>query len=168
MSILCDWQIRKLCEEGMINPFEPDLVNPASLDVRVGDTAILEWETGQEPINLVEYPVDDPFWLNPGDCVLVGTLEIFNIPNHLAAQFRLKSSRGREWYDNMDAGFVDPGFYGALTMEIKNAHPFNKLPLYPGLKMGQLTFYLLARTPERSYAQTGRYNGQQGAFGSLG
>lgn len=166
--ILVDWQIHELCEEGMTTPFDPVLINPASLDVRIGNTAILETMYGQEPINLAEYRDTDPFWLKPGDCALVGTLEIFRIPDHVAAQFRLKSSRGREWYDNMDAGFVDPGFHGVLTMELKNAHPFEELPLYPGLRMGQLTFYELAATPKRSYAETGRYNNQLTAHGSLG
>lgn len=34
----------------------------------------------------------------------------------------------------------------------------HSIPLYPGLKIGQLVFYRMDEAPERTYAVTGRYN----------
>jgi len=52
--ILPDFQIRALCDSGMVSPFDPALVNPASLDVRLGGTLLIESAQGPE---LVPYPL---------------------------------------------------------------------------------------------------------------
>lgn len=169
MSILVDRQIRKLALEGMIQPFEPKMLNPASLDIRVGDTAVLETSRGQKDINLWEYSKSKAYGLLPGECVLVASLEIFNMPSNVAGEFKLKSSRGREFYQHMLAGWIEPDFHNSvLTMEIKNAHPYNVLPLYPGLRIGQIIFYQLAEVPEKSYKQVGRYNNDLAVAASKG
>jgi len=151
----------------MVSPFLPELVNPASIDIRVGNTAKLRtcrkvYDGGQTcsyaDVDLSIFSQDRPYWLQPGDRVLVGSLETFNLPNFLCAQFRLKSSRGREWYEHMEAGFCDPGWHGSqLTMEIINMDS-DQLPLYPGLRMGQLIFSLTLGIPDEDYSVTGRYN----------
>jgi dCTP deaminase len=151
----------------MVAPFLPELVNPASIDIRVGDTAKLRtcrkvYDGGQtcsyEDVDLSIFSQDRPYWLQPGDRVLVGSLETFNLPDFVCAQFRLKSSRGREWYEHMEAGFCDPGWHGSkLTMEIINMDS-DQLPLYPGLRMGQLIFSLTLGIPDKDYSVTGRYN----------
>lgn len=167
--ILPDWQIAELCRQGMVTPFKPDLINAASLDIRVGTSAEIETEAGFLKTDLAAHDFDDPFWLYPGECILVASLETFNIPNHICAQFRLKSSRGREFYEHMEAGFCDPGWHGStLTMELKNVNRFRRLPLYPGLKIGQLIFHQLADIPMLSYAERGRYNNDAIATKSKG
>jgi dCTP deaminase len=143
----------------MVEPFDSGLINPASLDIRIGETAKLRIPEGYEDIDLHGFDADDPFEIYPGDRLLVASLETINLPNFLCAQFRLKSSRGREWYEHMEAGFCDPGWHGSkLTMEIINMD-CESLPIYPGLKMGQLIFSLTLGIPDKDYSVTGRYNG---------
>ena len=155
----------------MVEPFDPSLINPASLDIRVGNTA--KWRNplgngGYVDVDLTDYSEDMPDLLQPGDRYLLASLETINLPNFLCAQFRLKSSRGREWYEHMEAGFCDPGWHGSkLTMEIINMD-CEPLPIYPGLKMGQLIFSLTLGIPDKDYSVTGRYNGDKTVEASKG
>jgi dCTP deaminase len=183
MSVLVDWQIQDRCLKGMIEPYDSTLLNPTSLDIRVGDTAKLfiykehgvtaflkrklwQWfNWGSEPeveyldIDLSKTDSAKPYWLKSGDRILVASLETFNLPDDVAAQFLLKSSRGREFYEHLLAGWCDPGWNGSkLTMEIIN-HSLGRLPLYKGFRLGQMIFYSLDALPRKSYRETGRYNG---------
>ena len=93
--ILPDHQIHAFCEEGMVTPFEPSLINPASLDVRLGGALLIE--SAQGPA-MVRYPLEGhtegrPYLLQPGQFVLAQTVEVFHLPPTVAAQFMLKSSR---------------------------------------------------------------------------
>jgi len=123
--ILSDWQIRSRCEGGMVQGYDPALINPASLDVRLGDTLLIESAQSRE---LVPYPLDrhsqaDPYELRPGQFCLADTIEVFNIPDDIAGEFRLKSSRAREGLDQALAVWLDPGWHGSvLTMELRNNH----------------------------------------------
>jgi dCTP deaminase len=165
------WEVCPAKIPPMVEPYDPDLINPASLDIRVGETAKwrhLDAENGYVDVDLTDYSEDMPDLIYPGERYLVSSLETFHLPNFLCAQFRLKSSRGREWYEHMEAGFADPGWHGSkLTMEIINMD-LAPLPLYPGLKMGQLIFSLTLGTPTKNYAQTGRYNGDKTVMESKG
>lgn len=155
----------------LVTPYDPELVNPASIDIRVGETAKWRNVLGKEgyvDLDLTYYSEYVPELMRPGDRYLVSSLETFNIPPFLTAQFRLKSSRGREWYEHMEAGFCDPGWNGSkLTMEIINMDS-EPLPLYPGLRMGQLIFSLTLGVPDKDYGQTGRYNGDTTVMASKG
>lgn len=161
MTVLVDFQIRNLCEAGMVTPFDPHLVNPASLDIRLGNTMLIETI---EHDNMVPYPFRDhseanPYRMAPGQFVLVGSLERFLIPKSLCATFMLKSSSGRDKFDHANAGFCDPGWHGSvLTMELKNNSQFHPRFLWPGMRIGQLKFERTDAQPLRSYAETGRYN----------
>jgi dCTP deaminase len=142
----------------LVTPFDPDLVNPHSLDLRIGETAKLRVMGGYKELDLSAYCADRPYMMIPGDHLLVASLESFNIPVFLEATFYLKSSRGREWYGHQLAGYIDAGWHGSkLTMEITN-DDIEPLPLYFGMKFGQLAFRLLNSIPTRSYAKVGRYN----------
>jgi dCTP deaminase len=171
MTILPDWQITPCCNGGMVTPFDPALVNPASLDVRLGDTLLIESAQGPE---LVPYPLgernsqDNPYLLVPGQFVLAHTVEWFKLPDDIAAQFMLKSSRAREGLEHLMAGYADPGFHGVMTLELCNSRQLHPVPLWAGMKIGQKIFQEMAASPQRSYAITGRYNGQSTALESLG
>ena len=161
MSVLCDWQIRALCAGGMVEPFDEELLNPASLDVVLGDHLMIEDPTNVDlrKIDIRGCTADAPYWLRPGEFVLAETREIFNIPNKVSGQFALKSSRARAGYSHMLAGWIDPGWHGSkLTLELQNARKMHSLPLYPGLKIGQIIFYWMSSEPNKSYAETGHYN----------
>ncbi|HEY9750524.1 MAG TPA: hypothetical protein V6C63_17715 [Allocoleopsis sp.] len=182
MTVLVDWQIEKRCLEGMVEPYERSLLNPTSLDVRVGVTAKLfaykeggvlglikrllwqHFSIGKEPevicidIDLEGTSAGDPYFLKSGDRILIASLETFNLPEDVSGQFLLKSSRGREFYEHLLAGWCDPGWHGSkLTMEIIN-HSLRRLPIYKGFRIGQMIFYGLDSLPRDSYKITGRYN----------
>ena len=154
----------------LVEPFDQSLVNPASLDIRIGHHAALLTANGWSEINLGTFTEDRPFSLMPypADRILVSSLETFNLPNFLTGVFKLKSSRGREFYENVLAGFCDPGWHGSkLTMEIINMD-LAPLPIYPGLKMGQLVFSLTLAPPDQDYSVRGRYNNDRQVVGSKG
>ena len=162
MAVLCDWEIRARCEKGkMIQPFSESLLNPASLDVRLGSYLMIESIYSPElvRINISDKTEDDPFMLQPGEFCLAETLELFDIPDDISCQFVLKSSRAREGYNHLLAGWVDPGFNSSrLTLELKNERLHHPLPLFPGLKIGQIVFHAMSNVPMRSYRETGHYN----------
>jgi dCTP deaminase len=169
--ILCDHEILDLCNQGMVEGFDPDLINPASLDVRLGDTLLIESAQSRE---LVQYPLAwhseaDPYEMKPGQFLLAPTRETFNIPDTIAAEFRLKSSRAREGLDQALAVWADPGWHGSvLTLELRNNRQLWPQLLWPGMKIGQMVFHKMSDRPMRSYAKTGRYNEHKTVMGSLG
>jgi dCTP deaminase len=158
---LADFQITNLALAGMVEPFEPELVNPASLDVRLGDSILIESVVSDA---MVPYPLSNhsptrPYLLSPGQFVLAHTAARLAIPPTLSAQFALKSSRAREGLQHLLAGWIDPGFEGVLTLELKNVRQSRPVPIWPGLLIGQLVFHPMDADPRRSYAETGRYQG---------
>lgn len=170
MSVLCDWEIEGNCRlSKMVEPFRKELVNPASIDVLLGSNLLIESQSGElEPVEIASKTKNDPFWLEPGAFCLAQTQETFNLPNDIAAKFALKSSRAREGYNHMLAGWCDPGWHGSvLTLELTNAKRFSSLPLYPGLKIGQMVFYRMSAKPRASYAETGHYNNHDKVMGSV-
>ena len=162
MAVLCDWEIRARCEKGkMIQPFDTSLLNPASLDLRLGSYLMVEsiYSSDLVRINIADKTEDEPFMLQPGEFCLAETLELFNIPDDISCQFVLKSSRAREGYNHLLAGWIDPGFNSSrLTLELKNERLHHALPLYAGLKIGQVVFHQMSNVPMRSYRETGHYN----------
>lgn len=162
--ILCDWEIRALCEGGMVEPFDPSLVNPASLDVRLGDHLMVEVEHSPELqlLSIAHLSEANPYWLAPGEFVLAETVETFHLPARVAAQFMLKSSRARSGLEHLMAGYCDPGWHGSrLTLELHNSRKLHNVPIWPGMKIGQMVFHQMSATPLRDYSQTGRYNNDQ-------
>lgn len=157
----------------MVPGYDPALINPASLDVRLGHR--IRIESAERPemllvdLNDLGVAEDDPYYLRPGQFVLGETIEQFNIPNDLAAQFVLKSSRAREGIEHLLAGFADPGFHGSvMTLELHNSRQLHSVGLWPGMKIGQMVFYAMSEVPLKSYAQVGRYNGDLQVTGSKG
>ena len=161
MSVLCDWEIKARCQKSqMVVPFDAELLNPASLDLRLGLYLMVENICDPEllRIDISDRTEDDPFMLQPGEFCLAETLELFNLPDDICSTFLLKSSRAREGYDHALAGFADPGWSNSrLTVELKNNRLHHALPLYPGLKIGQMVFHRMT-PPLRSYRETGHYN----------
>jgi dCTP deaminase len=170
--LLPDHEIRRLCQQhAMVTPFNPDLLNPASIDVTIGGRIMVEVPEAPElqMVSIEGHTAADPFMVRPGMFLLAETREIFNLPDHVGAQFVLKSSRAREGWDHAEAGWCDPGWYGSrLTMELRNQRRWHDLALWPGMKIGQMKFLLVSGSVERSYAETGRYNADLGVTGSKG
>ena len=168
MATIVDYQIRDLARTtGLVEPFNPDQINPASYDVTLG-TTILKEGVGAEPRWI---PVDitgGVYVMQPGEFILAATEEMVRIPNNLECVFNLKSSRGREGFEHLMAGYIDPGFHGKITLELCNVNRHHRLALEPGMRIGQLRFSRLDATPHRSYALTGRYHGDDGVRTSRG
>ena len=162
MAVLCDWEIRARAEGSqMVVPFNPELLNPASLDVVLGDFLMIETMHQEELLRLdiSDKTADDPYKLLPGHFCLAETCELFNLPDDISAQFVLKSSRARDGLNHLLAGWCDPGWHGSkLTLELKNERRHHSLPLYPGMKIGQMVFHCMSNVPQASYRLTGHYN----------
>ena len=177
-SVLSDGTIRRLVEEGriVIDPWHPELVQPASVDLKLGDTfrvfhnhRTAAIDLREPPTNLTEeIPVADgeAFVIHPGEFALGRTEEWVELPDDVVARIEGKSSLGRlGLIVHATAGFVDPGFKGTLTLEITN---LTRVPikLYPGLLIAQLSFMGLDAPAERPYgsAELGsHYQGQTAA-----
>ena len=107
--------------------------------------------------------------LRPGEFILGSTVEAVSIPDYLACRFEGKSSLGRIGLTtHVTAGFVDPGFQGTITLEIKNENQFPIL-LKPGMLIGQLCFIRLNTKVDRMYGSAGlgsHYQNQSGPTAS--
>lgn len=177
-SVLSDGTIRRLVAEGriVIEPWDDGLVQPASVDLRLGDSfrvfhnhRVTAIDLRDPPRNLteeVEIAGDEPFAIHPGEFVLGRTLEAVAIPEDVVARIEGKSSLGRlGLIVHATAGFVDPGFRGSLTLEITN---LTRVPikLYAGLPIAQLSFMALDAPAERPYGSPelgSHYQGQAAA-----
>src|SRR5216117_3235798 len=100
--VLSDRTIHRLIEEGRIgiDPFDEELVQPSSVDVRVFRNSRYPFIDVKEPMEdlteLVEVSdAEQPFILHPGEFVLGSTLERIRLPDDLVARLEGKSSLGR-------------------------------------------------------------------------
>jgi dCTP deaminase len=168
--ILPDFEIVCLARRGMVSPYDPALVNPASLDVRLGENLLIEDKQTSElqPFSIAGFTQEEPFMLQPREFVLAETLERFAVPDAVAGQLALKSSRAREGIEHLMAGYIDPGYAGRLTLELVNARVLHPVPLWPGMRIGQIVFHKMALLPNKDYSQTGRYQGDQQVQASKG
>ncbi len=161
MSTLSDREIKEYCKSGMVKPYEESLVGPASLDVRLGAEIMVETphSTTLERFSIADRTKENPYLLKPGEFILAHTQETFFLPEHICAWFALKSSRGREGISHALAGFCDCGWHNSkLTLELHSMLKLHPVPIWPGMLIGQMIFMYMAERPERSYAETGRYN----------
>lgn len=173
MSYLNHNEIVDLIIDGEMEQVDPSCINAASLDVRLGNEIFMEEyrETSipvdyskRERLNMRRITLDGKgIVIRPGEFFLAHTVERCNFSDSTAALFRIKSSMGRIGLEHMDAGFVDPGFHGALTLEFKNMTSYHNILLRPGDKIGQLIFFRGAPvSEEQSYRTKGNYNGADG------
>ena len=173
--VLSDTTIRSEidAERIRIEPFDPDLVQPSSVDVRV-DNRFRVFQNSRYPYIDVRQPMEDltelvtvegdePFILHPGEFVLGQTLERVTLPNDLVARLEGKSSLGRlGLLIHSTAGFVDSGFSGNLTLELSNVANL-PITIYHGMPIGQLSFMRMDAPVSRPYgsSDTGsKYQGQ--------
>lgn len=163
--VLNDRQIIELCQHRLVLPFDRDRVNSSSLDICIGNRLKVEAEEGWWNVDISDRTKDDPFYLSPGQFCLSSCLEYLIFPDTICAMFRLKSSRAREGYEHAEAGWIDPGWQGRMTFEIKNHLNYHRLPLYPGLRIGQLVFFSVD-CPDRPY--NGHYQGDRCVRESVG
>jgi dCTP deaminase len=175
--LLSDKDIRAEIDAGRvkIEPYDPAMVQPSSIDVRL-DRFFRVFENHRYPhidpaveqtdlTRLVEQSGDDAFILHPGEFVLASTYEVVTLPDDIASRLEGKSSLGRlGLLTHSTAGFIDPGFSGHVTLELSNVATL-PIKLWPGMKIGQLCMFRLTSPAEHPYGSErygSRYQGQRG------
>ena len=175
--VLSDRTIARLIDEGRIgiDPYDPELLQPSSVDVRVDrffrvfHNARYPYIDVKEPqeglTELVEIDEDRPFILHPGEFVLGSTLERIQLPDDLVARLEGKSSLGRlGLLIHSTAGFIDPGWDGHVTLELSNVANL-PITIYHAMKIGQISFMQMtepAASPYGSSTLGSKYQGQRG------
>lgn len=182
--LLCDEDLARAIgtRRLIIEPHEPSLIQPSSIDVRL-DRHLLVWPDNVRdiwatddhidpalPNRMVEAEIGDHGSLiMPGQMVLASTVEHVTLDATLAGRVEGKSSLGRLGLAaHVTAGFIDPGFSGHITLELVNHAP-RPLLLHAGMRIGQLCVFHLsgpARWPYGSDGLASHYQGQRGPTAS--
>ena len=175
--LLSDRDIKSEVASGRvgIEPFQVEMVQPSSVDVRLDrffrvfeNHRYSEIDPSTEQPDLtreVEVGGDEHFILHPGEFVLASTYEVITLPHDIAGRLEGKSSLGRlGLLTHSTAGFIDPGFSGHITLELSNVANL-PVKLFPGMKIGQLCLFKLSSNAEHPYGSAvygSRYQGQRG------
>ncbi len=175
--LLSDRDLRAEISSGRVglDPFDPGMVQPSSVDVRL-DRYFRVFENHRYPhidpaeeqpdlTRLVETEPTEAFILHPGEFALASTYEVVSLPDDIAGRLEGKSSLGRlGLLTHSTAGFIDPGFTGHVTLELSNVATL-PIKLWPGMKIGQLCLFRLSSPAEHPYGSAvygSRYQGQRG------
>lgn len=168
--ILSDRCIRSLIEEGKIgiSPFESDQLQPASYDCRLGNH-FLEVDTELTKLIRLDHEIkyrpitSESIIIPPQSFLLATTEEYFRLPNDITAFVEGRSSIGRLGLFIQNAGWVDSGFEGRITLELFNA---NSVPiqLIPGRRICQMVFCQMKQASHSPYR--GKYYQQTESVGS--
>ncbi len=157
-------------EDLIISPLAEGAIQPASIDLRLGDCLALphrEDLDGGLPVRNRKLWLDPgrETWLEPGQFVLASTYEYVTVGANLALKLEGKSSLGRlGLVIHATAGFIDPGFEGEITLELSNVGE-NMIGLTPGMFIAQVCVFELktpARKPYGHPDRSSRYQGQRG------
>ena len=158
-----------------LDPWTPEMVQPASIDVRLDRyfrlfnnhayTYVDPAENQGALTEQFEVAPDEPWILHPGEFALGSTWEYVKLDPSIAARLEGKSSLGRLGIlTHSTAGFIDPGFEGHITLELSNVSTL-PVKLWPGMKIGQMCFFQLSSPAEHPYGSKGtgsHYQGQRG------
>src|SRR5947208_2241754 len=173
--VLSDRTIRDEIAAGrlVVDPFDDTLVQPSSVDVRVGNSfrvfrnaryPYIDVKSPMEDLTeLVRIEEDEPFILHPGEFVLGVVFERIALPDDMVATLDGKSSLGRlGLVVHQTAGVIDAGFDGHITLELAN---MANLPItvYAGMRIAQLSFMTLTTPAEHPYGSDklrSKYQGQ--------
>ncbi len=193
MAILTGEEIKREIADGNISitPYEEKNVQPASIDLRLGEgiriyTDIVNgwWNEAppevpgsllmprqtfkyldpKKPQATTEIKMDERgFIIKPGILYLMHTQEKIHTEKYVSV-LDGKSSIGRLGVVvHLTAGYGDPGFNGQYTLEVTCIHP---VILYPGMKVAQMRFHDMRGKGNASYASKGHYVGDR-ALGAI-
>lgn len=179
MSLISYTRLVELVANNVITA-NPDNISGASVDITIGaDIMVEKCDVKGSVVDLkakdhlsmktITIP-EGGYLLLPGEFILATSEETFNLPNTVAAEYKLKSSLARSGLQHLLAGWCDPGWNNSkLTLELKNVTQYHSLLIRPGMKIGQMVFWECDPVPEEnSYAVKGQYNGQVTVTGSKG
>ncbi len=168
--VVSDETLRSLISERtiVVEPLEPYQIQPASIDLRLGRHFLKIDENSLDALGMdSELPYvameKEEIIIPPHSFLLATTVEYIGIPTNITAFVEGRSSIGRIGLFIQNAGWVDPGFEGNITLELFNA---NRLPirLTSGRRICQIVFAFMDKATRRPYA--GKYQGQRGTVGS--
>lgn len=168
--ILSDKTLKEMIKEGALvcEPIDEQSIQPASIDCRLGDHFLVVEENEMHVINMdeeIKYReiVADTITIPPHSFLLATTQEYVELPNDLTAFVEGRSSVGRIGLFIQNAGWVDPGFKGQITLELYNASSL-PIKLLAGKRICQLVFAKMDQKADTPY--NGKYQGQRKAVGS--
>lgn len=168
--ILSDKRILELLASGElgVDPLDEGQVQPASIDLKLGNSYAKVDEHNLTHLNLETPPQYETLEMEslilpPRQFILATTREFIRLPDNLTAFVEGRSSIGRMGLFIQNAGWVDPGFEGEITLELFNA---NNLPikLDAGRRICQLVLAEMDQPAMNPYR--GKYQGQRKATGS--
>lgn len=168
--ILSDGGLRALIDSGelVVEPLTEESIQPASVDCRLGNHFLVVEPQDTPVISMtseIKYRevVADSITIAPHSFLLATTMETIKLPDNMVSFVEGRSSIGRMGLFIQNAGWVDPGFEGKITLELYNA---NSLPiqLEAGRRICQLVFGLMDAAAIKPYR--GKYQGQSQSVGS--
>lgn len=186
MSLLSHDELIRLTQEGVITlndkPVPKEFINGTSIDIHLGEMVNYEGTylrrlhphpvksiKNRDHLALMKHSLitEGPYVLEPNEFILAHSQEVFNLPNDITAEYKLKSSGARLGLNHSLAGWCDPGWNGStLTLELKNITRFHYIELNYMDFIGQMIFYRVnSVAKENSYATRGRYNGDKSVSG---
>lgn len=168
--ILSDKTIKKYIERELLcdnldGDLLDDFIQPASLDLSIGNSFSKISDDIIDVKNSVRYKeiVADVYTVQPHEFLLATTEQHIVLPNNITAFVEGRSSIGRIGLFIQNAGWVDPGFEGQVTLELYNASDV-PIRIWRGTRVAQLVF---AFTDDSCTSYSGKYQGQIGATGSM-
>ncbi|AAL54979.1 dCTP deaminase [Halophage HF1] len=172
MTVLSQHDIQRSISKGNLGAVRNGkklAVEPASMDLHIGDELKIPSATGTVVVDEEEtypdyYERSIEYSLKPGDFALAHTEEMVTIPPDMVGVLHGRSSVGRLGLFIHNAGFIDPGFRGQITLELFNAsnHP---IQLKEGMRACQLAIHELKTMPDSAYSDENgnKYSDQTGA-----
>ena len=168
--ILSDVTLQEMIVQGIlvVDPISNGSIQPASIDCHLGKHYLVIEDkqmgviTFDSEISYREIE-DESIIIPPHSFLLATTEEYIKLPNDVTAFVEGRSSIGRLGLFIQNAGWVDPGFEGKITLELYNA---NALPikLQSGRRICQLVFCRMDKAAQNPYR--GKYQGQKKSTGS--
>lgn len=160
--ILTGLEIKKrLGTDIVIDPYEPDLLNPNSYNLRLHDELVVyktrELDMRVKPETETIRIPESGILLEPGRLYLGRTLEYTETRN-LVPMLEGRSSIGRlGLFVHITAGFGDVGFKGYWTLEISAIQPIR---IYPFVGICQIFYHTVEG--EITEYKSGKYQANQG------
>lgn len=155
-------------KELVVEPIDDKSIQPASIDCRLGDHFLVVEENQMDIITLdteIKYREyhGNSITIPPHSFLLATTQEYIEMPDNLTAFVEGRSSIGRIGLFVQNAGWVDPGFKGRITLELYNAGSL-PIKLEAGKRICQMVFCKMDQRAENPYQ--GKYQGQKKTVGS--
>jgi len=179
--VLSGKEIRYELEAGGLNIERRDnsklSIEPSSIDLHLGNY-YGKYSNKNQPVKVWKEQSYPDYWvrdcreminrngaipIEPGEFILAHTDEVVDLPEHLVGVLEGRSSVGRLGIAVENAGLVDAGFSGDLTLELKNQSK-NEVWLKPGMRIVQMTMYEHRLPSEMEYSEENgnKYQGQSG------